>query len=288
MRTARVAAGLTLLVGLAGASLASELSQVINKGNHIIALNRLGVTVEQINRLAPLSEDLVAAVKQRQAGRATLLEDGQEVLAEARRKLLAGEPLSADLVASLAEFEEGLSDNDAELYEASVDILKDVQEVLYAQQNAYIDWTPPRGENRTSRETMIQQAQRERDHRAMVMMGERFLHSIRYYPLEQYILEAQRLVDDFLRPIIPPNSPDYRPAQQYMFKLVEQVRLMEEPQWIDQGQAVAEQMIGDLGLQQPQTEAVRDQPYNWQDMYDIFSDLAAPEMLRSMKLLRRM
>lgn len=288
MRTARVVVGLTLLVGLAGVTSASELSQVINKGNHIIALNRLGITIEQINRLAPLSQDLVAAVKQRQAGRATLLEDGQEVLAEARRKLIAAEPLSADLVASLAELEEGLSDNDDELYEASVDILKDVQEVLYAQQNAYIDWTPPRGENRTSRETMIQQAQRERDHRAMVMMAERFLHSIRYYPLEQYVLEAQRLVDDFLRPIIPPNSPDYRPAQQYMFKLVEQVRLMEEPQWIDQGQAVAEQMIGDLGLQQPQTEAVRDQPYNWQDMYDIFSDLAAPEMLRGMKLLRRM
>lgn len=271
---------------VASAASASQLSQVTTKANHIIALNRLELTTEQIAAIAPSARALVSIVKARQTARDRLLAAAANDLATARWRLMGGDPLEADLQARLDKLEADLQKTDDDVYEAAVEVMEDIEDEFTNRQNAFIDWTPPRGEATTSRDTMLQRAQRQRDHAAMVMMGERFLHSIRYFPLEQYIMQAQKLVDDFLRPLIDPRSADYTPAQQYMFKLVEEVRLLGEPDWQDQGADYAEQMIMDLGLEQPLIQDDVDKPYDWNDMYVIFSDLAAPELLASMRAAR--
>jgi len=273
-------------ITVASAASATQLSQVTTKANHIIALNRLELTTEQIAAIVPGATLLVANVKARQAARDELLAGAANDLATARWRLMGGDPLEADLQARLDKLEAALQTTDDDLYEAAVEIMEDIEDEFTNRQSAFIDWTPPRGEATNSREPMLQRAQRQRDHAAMVMMGERFLHSIRYFPLEQYILQAQKLVDDFLRPLIDPRSADYRSAQQYMFKLVEEVRLLGEPDWQDQGAAYAEQMIMDLGLEQPLIQDDAEKPYDWNDMYVIFSDLAAPELLTSMRAAR--
>ena len=278
-QSALAVGALVLCVLMTSLASASQLSQVVNKGNHIIALNKLELTTGQIGEIIPLSRNLVAAVKARQSRRGELLTEAANDLATARWKLMGGDALPADLQARMDRLDTHISQADDDLYDAAVDIMGAIEDVFTARQSAFIDWTPPRDQSKTSTEMLIQRAQRERDHEAMVMMAERFLQSIRYYPLEQYILQAQKLVDDFLRPLVDPRSADYPIAREYMFALVEEVRLLKEPDWFEQGHAYAGQMILDLGLQQPLIDDDIEKAYDWNDMYSVFSDLAAPELL---------
>ncbi len=285
MRTA----GLSLAVAVLALALsatnapATQLSQTIAKANHLMVLNHLGITREQVDQLLPLTERLTAATSTWKLGRQELLTQNQAMLSQARSTMVNGRSLSEETQAALEELEEALKENDDELYEAAVEVLDKVRQELFPSQNAYIDWTPPRGRDRGSREAFLQQVQREREYRAMILFAEQFLTRVRYYPLEQYILEAQRVMDDFLRPLIPMTSPAYPEAQQFMFKLVEQVRLLPEPQWQVQSRQYATTLVDGLGLYEPPEQTVGERPYTWQDMYDIFADLGTPDMLRKIR-----
>ena len=164
--------------------------------------------------------------------------------------------------------------------------MADIEKELYPQQNAYIDWTPPHTTQRAAAETLQQKAQREREQAALILATEQQLERIRTYPLERYVLEAQKVVDDFLRPLVDPGSPDYPAAQQFMFKLVEQVRLMPEPEWEQRREEMAVVLVRHLGLLEAPEAAAEPKPYTWQDMYAVFSDLGAPDLLRAMKKAR--
>ncbi len=285
MRTAHVVvAAAVLLLGLAPPrARASQLSQIISKGNHLIALNRLGITLEQVDELLPLTEQLTAATKTWQSNRQSLLAEHQGPLSRARQDMIDGRAVPEETQKALGELEEALEENDDERYEAAVEVLDKVRQELFPRQNAYIDWTPPRATAKTSRETFVQEAEREREYRAMILFAEQFLTRVRYYPLEQYILQAQKVIDDFLRPLIPLASPAYPQARQFMFRLVEQIRLLDEPQWQMERRRYAATLVEELNLYEAPEEVVEERPYTWQDMYGIFSDPGTPDMLREIK-----
>ena len=90
---------------VASAASASQLSQVTTKANHIIALNRLELTTEQIAAIAPSARALVSIVKARQTARDRLLAAAANDLATARWRLMSGDPLEADLQARLDKLE---------------------------------------------------------------------------------------------------------------------------------------------------------------------------------------
>jgi hypothetical protein len=262
---------------------ATQLSQTISKANHLIVLNRLGITREQIDALLPLAEQLTAAKAAWQSDRQELLAQNQALLSRARATMMGGRSVSKETQDALDALEEGLKENDDKLYEAAVTVLDQVRQQLFPSQNAYIDWTPPKGQDKSSRETFLQEAQRDREYRAMVLFAEQFLTRVRYYPLEQYMLHTQKVVDDFLRPLIPIASPAYPQARQFMFKLVEEVRLLPEARWQMESRQYATALVDGLGLYEPPGEAVEERPYTWQSMYDIFIDPGTPDTFREIK-----
>ncbi|MBM3474068.1 MAG: hypothetical protein FJX75_12435 [Armatimonadetes bacterium] len=277
----------TALAPLLGPGWASDLSEIVQKGNHLIALNELQVSPDQLDKIAPLCDKLVQAVQARNEERQKLLADAAPTLAAARKALAAGVPLTAAAQTALGSLEASLKAADDRLEETAVDILGDIEKEFLPQQSRYIDWTPPLRTTRESAKTREEQAQREREQTALILATVQQLERIRTYPLERYVLEAQKVVDDFLRPLIDPLSPDYAAAQEFMFKLVEEVRTMPEPLWEQRREQMAELLVGELGLlNQPDDETARPKPYNWQTMYAIFSDLGAPDLLKAMKRAR--
>lgn len=285
MRTASPFAVVTILAMTLGAgnAPASQLSQTISKVNHLMVLNRLGITREQIDELTSLAERLTAATNTWKSDRQDLLAANEAMLSRARATMVNSRALSEDTQAALEDLEENLKANDDKLYGTAVEVLDKVRQELFPGQNAYIDWTPPRGTGKSSRDAFLQQAQRDREYRAMVLFAEQFLTRVRYYPLEQYILQAQKVVDDFLRPLIPPASPAYPEARQFMFRLVEQIRLLPEPRWQAESRIFATTLVDQLGLYEAPAEATEERPYTWQDMYDIFADPGTPDTLRDIK-----
>jgi hypothetical protein len=285
MRTA----GLLTTVGVfvlalgAASAPATELSQTISKVNHLMVLNRLSITRDQLDQLLPLAEHMTTAVNAWKSDRQKLLADNQGMLSQARRTMVTGRALSDETETALDDLEKALEENDDKLYAAGVEVLDKVREQLFPNQNAFIDWTPPRGKEKGSRDAFLQQVQRQREYRAMVLFAEQFLTRVRYYPLEQYILQAQRVVDDFLRPLIPPDSPAYPQAQQFMFRLAQEVRLLPEAQWLAQSRNYATTLVDGLGLYEPPKQSTEKRPYTWQDMYDIFADPGTPDTLRDIK-----
>lgn len=272
----------------AGAAPASDLSQTVQKANHLIVLNELGVTTDQIGRLAPLSDKLVSAVQARNAERQRLLAEAAPTLEVARKALVAGTALPQATQTALDTLEAALKAADSRLEDTAVTLMQDVEKEFYPQQSRYIDWTPPRQPTRVSEKTSAERAQRERQQAALLLSTVGQLERIRTYPLERYVLEAQKLVDDYLRPLIDPRSPDYPAARQFMFKVVEQVRLMPEEEWQVRREEMAEILVGELGLLDEPAESAEPKPYGWQTVYSILSDLGAPELLRDIKKARAM
>ena len=277
---------LTALALLLGPTGASDLSEVVQKGNHLIALNELGVTAKQIDKISPLCDQLVQAVQARNAERQKLLAEAAPTLTASRKAFLAGVPLPATAKTALDDLEKSLGAADDKLEQTAVDILKDIEKEFLPQQSRYIDWTPPRQTSKDSAKTQEEQAQREREQTALILATVQQLERIRTYPLERYVMEAQKVVDDYLRPLIDPLSPDYPAAQQFMFKLVEQVRLMPEPEWQQRRERMAELLVRELGLLDQPDEAAAPKPYNWETIYAIFSDLGAPDLLKAMRRAR--
>lgn len=270
----------------AAAASGSELSQVLEKANHLIILNELGLTTEQITKIAPLCDQLVRAVQARDTERQRLLNEAAPVLTAARKALVAGQPIPPATAAALAKLEKDLETNDAKLEDNAVTIMAEIEKEFLPQQNRYIDWTPPKQPTTKGGTSMTALAQRQREQAALILATVQQLERIRTYPLERYILEAQKVVDDFLRPLIDPESPEYPRARDFMFRLVEQVRIMPEPEWQQRREQMAELLVGELGLLQPNDQSGEAKPYNWQTMYSIFSDLGAPALLASMKKAR--
>jgi hypothetical protein len=277
---------LTALALLLGPTWASDLSEVVQKGNHLIVLNELGVAPDQIDKIAPLCDRLVQAVQARNAERQNLLAAAAPTLAASRKALIAGVPLTAPAMTALDGLEKSLKAADDKLEVTAVDILEDIEKEFLPQQNRYIDWTPPRQTSKAFAKTREEQAQLERDQTALILATVQQLERIRTYPLERYVMEAQKVVDDFLRPLVDPLSSDYPAAQDFMFKLVEQVRLMPEPEWQQRRERMAELLVGELGLLAPLDQAARPKPYNWETIYAIFSDLGAPDLLKAMRRAR--
>ncbi|MBM3499658.1 MAG: hypothetical protein FJX74_13440 [Armatimonadetes bacterium] len=287
MRRLRVGLLICLAAVVVGASApGSELSQAVQKANHLIVLNELGVTTDQIGKLAPLSDRLVQAVQARNSERQRLLTEAGPTLEAARKALVEGAALPQVTETALAKLEGALKANDDTLEDTAVTVMADIEKEFFPQQNRYVDWTPPRRPVRPSAQTLAQRAQRERQQAALILSTVGQLERIRTYPLERYVLEAQKVVDDFLRPLIDPRSEDYPAARQFMFKVVEQVRLMPEEEWQERREEMAELLVGELGLLDEPEAAAQPKPYNWQAMYAIFSDLGAPELLRDMKRAR--
>jgi hypothetical protein len=283
VRSLRVFASVAVASILLGTSVwGSDLSQVIQKGNHLIALNQLALTTDQIRAIAPLSGELVQAVQTRNAERQALLTKAAPNLAAARKALVVGTLLPADVKTALDELEKSLKTNDDDLEASAVKIMAEIEKEFFPQQNRYVDWTPPGQSPKASAQTLLEKAQQEREQTALVLATEQQLERIRTYPLERYIMEAQKVVDDFLRPLIDPASPDYPAARQFMFKLVEEVRLLPQPQWEQHRRDYAERLIVGLGLGQQPNQPTQPKPYNWYDMYTIFSDLGAPDLLKDM------
>ena len=265
---------------------ASDLSQTIQKANHLIVLNDLGVTNDQIGKLAPLSDQLVQAVQTRNSEREKLLEAAAPTLEAARKALVEGTALTQAQQTALDTLEKSLKANDDKLEETAVTAMADIEKEFFPQQNRYIDWNPPRQPTRPSAKTLAERAQRERQQAALILSTVGQLERIRTYPLERYVLEAQKVVDDYLRPLIDPRSPDYLAARDFMFKVVEQVRIMPEEEWQDRRESMAELLVGELGLLDEPDATAEPKPHNWQTMYAIFSDLGAPDLLREMRQAR--
>ena len=276
-----VATTLVALVAVAGWAWGSDLSAAIQKTNHLIILNELAVTSDQLRDLAPLSEDLVQATQARDAERQRLLTSADFTLMAARKTLVAGTALTSTQQGALDELEAELAAANEKFEEAAVATMATIEKEFLPQQNRYIDWTPPRQPTGAAK-TAAQRAQRDREQTALILATVQQLERIRTYPLERYVFEAQKVVDDFLRPLIDPRSPDYPAAQQFMFKLVEQVRVMPENEWYVRREEMAATLVGELGLLGEPEAAEAPRPYNWQTMYAIFSDPGTPDLLRLM------
>ncbi len=281
------AAACLLLGLLAALASASELGQLVAKGNHLITLNRLGLTGPQLDALAPLADELSGALRVWQANRQAALGDARTDLQAARDVLVDGEKLTPALSKAIDDVDGELRIEDDTLYNTAVSVLAEVKDQLLPQQNAYIDWQPPRGEGTAPRETLQQKAQRERERRALIVLAAQFLTRVRF--ISPILLGTENLVDDFLRPLIDPRSPEYPQVRQFMLRMVAEVRVMPEAQWEVLRDQYAVRMVQGLGLDQPLPEAdqARERkPYSWEDIYDILSDAGTPALLRAMRQAR--
>ncbi len=285
----RLPACLTLLAAAvlaAGLAQASDLSQTVQKANHLIILNELGITADQLAKLAPLSDRLVAAVQARNTERQRLLTEAAPNLEAARKALLEGAAPAPGAQKALDALEASLKANDGKLQTAAVPIMADIEKVFFPQQNRYVDWTPPGGSARPSPATAAQQAQREREATALLLATIQQLERIRMFPPDRYIIEFHKVVEDYLRPLIDPRSPEYPDAEAFMLKLVGQVRMMPNDEWEQRREEMAQLLVRQLGLLGPPEQATEPKPYNWQTMYSVFSDLGAPDLLREMQRAR--
>jgi hypothetical protein len=72
-----------------------------------------------------------------------------------------------------------------------------------------------------------------------------------------------------------------------MVDVLKQVRLMTRDEWADRNYELAEQLVTELGLLDTGQATSERKAYTWQDMYAIFADAGAPDMLEAMVKARK-
>jgi hypothetical protein len=182
-----------------------------------------------------------------------------EELAAQRERLLSGRPPDEDETDATAEpdvaqaAQEAASAKGQQTLDELNEKLSDFRKLLTPRQSAQIDWRNPSA----GPEAAQAQRRQEARERAMLFWAQQTLTRVRYFPLERYILEKEVLIDDFLRPIVRPFTPQYARARALMERLVEQVRLASEADWPARRSSFARTLVEGLNLAPPAQEEDR-------------------------------
>ena len=272
MRTALVA-----LVLAAACGCAEDWDEAMQQSKGLQMMHRLGLTREQLEPAVPIVKSMRAiylqGVEADQQALAALAED-----LEAQRERLLGGAAAADTETNTAQkAKEAQAARRQETLDDLNDKLSDFRKLLTPRQGAQIDWRNLSAGPENARE----EQRRAMRNQALFRWSQATLERIRYFPLERYILEKEVLIDDFLRPLVRPFTPEYTRARAFMQQLVEQVRLTSEAQWPARRTYYANALMEGLNLTVPGKEAPETK-YTRADLLAFLTAAETAELLSEM------
>ncbi len=249
-----------------------EYQSYLGKLRVLTLMTDLQMRPGQVRAFVQLCGQISRAVTAAESDRKAVGKQALELVPSVRDALKAGKALEgsvADKVQKVLADADGI---DRDLRVAMMAYIRQLRRILSPPQRALVDWVPP-GEVLRLLPPQARTANLRR-RAGLIQQAIDFLNRLKFQVAKRYMNLKVSLSQDFVAGFVPPDSPDFDRAMDFVLELVAEARMVPPQDW-DNGADVefATRLMRGLGVLRdpvppPPSEDVL---YTWQDLYEIFT-----------------
>ncbi|MFW5867666.1 MAG: hypothetical protein ACOCX2_07600 [Armatimonadota bacterium] len=278
MRTTRwLAAGLIALV-LAVPVAADEMQDAMARADALALFRQIDLQREQARQMIGPLQRINEIVEGYNSQRKQTLDRMGPTLREARRQLVAGDELSAEMVSALEDYQQSRQAAELEAQRAVNAEMQALAEILTPEQNELLDWTAPgsiRPQEQLEGRLRLQQIAMGRIQEAAQMLDE-----VKHLDAFNYVTGRQPIINDYLALYYDPQTVQFEQAVEIALAYTGNVRMLDEDQWGAQALDIAAGMVEELGLMPTMESEQRSDAISWSTLFRIMTHKQTLEVVR--------
>lgn len=254
------------------------LTKAIDYDAHLLLLTDLQPNSSQLMAILTAARAARQAVTGYEAERKQAATANADDFKQQAKSLAEGTPVDEKVAAAIAAYHDAQRQSHAKLLAAVDAQISQVRRRLAPEQTRLIDWSRPPEVNAVGDDQALTDELRQLLSR--VTETERVLERIRYLIPSDYSITRTGRLEEFLRPYVRPNTPEFKQAMDFLFRLTDETRIVSEQDWPQQAPLFAARVLQYLGALEPSRQAGAARPYAWWDLYDLLTDEQTPALLQ--------
>ncbi|NLO05308.1 MAG: hypothetical protein GX131_05705 [candidate division WS1 bacterium] len=257
-----------------------DLQDALDRADALNLFRQIGLAREQAAQMnAPLQriQDLGREVLTQRTQSLSRL---RTTLERARGQLVAGGSLPEQVQSALASDRQQRRNAQVALYRSVDQQMQLVAQMLTPAQNALLDWTPPpsvRPQQELTERLRAQQVLEGRIEEALAM-----LQRVKYLDAFNFVTGRGPIVNEYLSIYFRPNTVEYQQAYQIVIAYTDEVRLIDDQQWLANGREIGRLMIDELGLMPTIEPLQRPGTVGWNTLYRVLTNEETLDLVREL------
>ncbi len=270
MKRMRWLAGVLMAFVVALPAAADEMQDAMDRADALNLMLQVRVQPSQAQQMVgPLQriQELVKAYDDTQTNALNRLATS---LQRARAELIAGEELSAQMTAALDGYQQQREAGRQALYSSVAAQMQLVASTLTAEQNRYLDWTPP-GSIRPE-ELLAERMEMQQVAMGRVQEAARMLDAVKHLDAFNFVTARSPMINDYLALYFRPDAQQFQQAYQIAINYTSQVRMLSEQQWQAQSLDIGAGLVEELGLMPQMDPGVQPGTVPWSQLYRVVTN----------------
>jgi len=259
-----------LAVMAATVAVTDELTDAVAQTDALSLFTRISLQQDQARAMVAPLQRIQSIVQQAGDAQEQRLEALAPTLRQARALLAAGDQLPADVQAALADYRRQREQAQLALYRGVDQEMRMIADLMYPEQNALLDWTPPAAVR--TEDSLQEQLRLRQIAEARIDEAGRMLERVKYLDAFNFVTARTPIINDYLARYFDPNAPNYQTAYRICIDYTDRVRVLSEDEWQANGWDIAAQLIDRLGLMPTLETAPAPGTITWPTLYRVFTN----------------
>lgn len=280
LRSLRIVITGAALCALALAASADELADAMVRADALVLFRSIGLEPAQAQRMIAPLQGIQTLVNRYRENQERQLEALTPTLTAVRRLLAAGQEVPENLHTALQNYEKQREAALLQLYRDVNREMQAIRDILYPEQLAGLDFTPP--PSIAPKESIQERARLQQIAITRIQSAGRMLERIKYLDVFNFITGRTPIIISYLAQYFPQDTPEFQAAMDVVIEYTDRVRLLDEETWRENAWAIAAELVEALGLM-PEFESAPDpNKVSWNELYRLFT---APPTLEVVQAL---
>jgi len=259
---------------------ADEMQDAMDRAEVLNLMLQVRVQPSQAQQMLGPLQRIQELVKRFEDTQTNALNQLATSLQRARAELIAGEELSAQTIAALDGYQQQREAGRQALYSAVAEQMQLIASALTAEQNRYLDWTPP-GAIRPE-ELLAERVQMQQVAMGRVQEAARMLDAVKHLDAFNFVTARGPIVSDYLALYFRPDAQQFQQAYQIAVNYTSQVRMLDEQQWQAQSLDFGAGLVEELGLMPQMDPGVKPGTVPWGRLYRIVTNPQTLPVMRGL------
>ena len=239
----------------------------------------LNMSPGQVRAFAQLAQAIAGAVREASQVRRKIAEDALQAIPGLRKALKEHKPPEAETADQIQKVLAADDEREVNLKLAMLRYLRNFRRILAPPQRQLVDWVPP-GDVQRLVPAQVRTV-RLRQRAALIQQALEFLNRLKYQTAKRYMNLKVSQSQQFVAAFVPPDSPDFDRAMDFVLNLVTEARMVPREDW-ENGADVefATRLMRGLGVLRDDVvpPPTGDELYDWQTLYDLLTAKGALSM----------
>ncbi|MEA3399676.1 MAG: hypothetical protein U9R79_00390 [Armatimonadota bacterium] len=259
---------------------ADELADAMARADALNFFNSIGLEESQAQRMIAPVQRIRDLVQQHEQTSHQRLQAMTGTLQQARALLLAGQELPEGMRLAIANYREHREQARLTLMRAVDQEMSLIEDILYPDQNAMLDWTPP--DSVRPKESVQQILEQQQIAMGRIQRAAQMLDRVKHLDPFNFVTARTPIVNDFLAMYFEPGTRRWERARRAAIDATDQARMLTEDQWQANALDVARDLIDRLGLMPTFEPERRPGAISWDALYRLFTSPATLEVLKEL------